>query len=135
MWRDTERDAVVTCIGHHLVNVLDQMGQRSSLGQFELMVLLAVMRIGDHAYGVPIARAIEHITGRNVARGSVNFALDRLEAKGLVSSTLGEPTAARGGRAKRYFHATARGVREVHDTRRTLTRLWEGLPQLEGLGT
>ena len=110
------------------------MKNRSSLGQFELMVLLAVMRISDDAYGVPIAREIENISGRGVARGSGYFALERLEAKGLVSSALGEPTAARGGRAKRYFHVTARGVREVRDTRRTLTRLWEGLPQLEGLG-
>jgi DNA-binding PadR family transcriptional regulator len=99
------------------------------------MVLLAVMRIGDNAYGVPIGREIENISGRGVARGSVYFALERLEAKGLVSSALGEPTAARGGRAKRYFHVTARGVREVRDARRTLTRLWEGLPQLEGLRT
>ena len=93
------------------------------------MVLLAVMRIGDAAYGMPIAREIENVSGRHVACGSVYFALERLEAKGLVSSALGEPTAAPGGRAKRYFRATAGGVREVHDARRTLTRLWEGMPR------
>ncbi len=108
------------------------MPKRSHLGNFELMVLLAVIRLGEHAYGVPISHAIEKITGREVALGSVYASLDRLEDKGYVRSSLGEPTAARGGRAKRYFRVTGRGVREARQTKHALTTLWHGLPELEG---
>jgi DNA-binding PadR family transcriptional regulator len=108
------------------------MANRESLGQFEFMVLLAVMRLGEDAYGVPIAREIEDTTGRGIAFGSVYFALDRLEEKGLVSSKLGEPTAERGGRAKRYFRVTGRGLRDAKDACRVLVKLWQGLPQIEG---
>ena len=76
------------------------------LGEFELMVLLALMRLGDDAYGVPISLEIEQRTGREVALGSVYAALDRMEEKGLVASRVGDPTAERGGRAKRYFRVT-----------------------------
>src|SRR6202162_1869094 len=108
------------------------MAKRGFLGGFELLVLLALIRLGDDAYGVPISEAIEESSGREVALGSVYITLDRLEAKGLVSSKLGEPTAARGGRAKTYFRVTARGLREVRQARRTLMRLGRGVPQLEG---
>lgn len=96
------------------------------------MVLLALIRLGDDAYGVPISDEIEASSGRSVSVGSVYITLDRLERKGLVSARLGEPTAERGGRAKTYFRATAKGLREVRLARRTLIRLWEGVPQLEG---
>ena len=96
------------------------------------MVLLALIRLGDDAYGVPISDAIEASCGRSVSVGSVYITLERLERKGLVSSRLGEPTAERGGRAKTYFHPTAKGLREVRLARRTLMRLWQGVPQLEG---
>src|SRR5947208_13672609 len=105
------------------------MPKREFLGGFELLVLLALMRLGDDAYGVPISDAIEESSGREVAIGSVYITLDRLEAKGLVSSKLGEPTAERGGRAKTYFHITANGLREVRQARRTLIKLWNGVPQ------
>lgn len=104
---------------------------RPFLGSFELMVLLAVIRLDDAAYGVTILRALEAGTGRDVGVGSIYAALDRLEAKGLVTSRLGDPTPERGGRAKRYFRATPDGVREARSTRETLTLLWQGLPQLE----
>src|SRR4051812_12894636 len=107
------------------------MARRNNLGQFEISVLLAVMRFGGGAYCVPLSRAIEDSTHCDGALGSVYFALERLETKGLLSSELGEPTAERGGRAKRYFRVTATGVREVRNARRALTKLWEGLPQLE----
>lgn len=94
--------------------------------------MLALMRLGGDAYGVPISREIEEQSGREVAFGSVYAALERLEQKGLVTSSLGEATPERGGRAKRYFHATAKGLREVRETQRTLTRLWKGLPDLKG---
>lgn len=105
---------------------------RDALGNFELMVLLAILRIGEDAYGVPIARELEDFSGRDVLLGSVYAALDRLETKGLVSSRAGDPTPERGGRAKKYFKVTAKGLREVRDTQRTLVRLWRGLPGLRG---
>ena len=105
---------------------------RSHLGEFELIVMLALLRLGENAYGVPIARAIEDGTGREVPLGSVYAALERLERKGLVASRLGEPTPERGGRAKRYFRVTGAGLRRVRATQKSLVALWQGLPQLEG---
>ncbi|HUA98931.1 MAG TPA: helix-turn-helix transcriptional regulator [Terracidiphilus sp.] len=105
------------------------MTDRSYLGEFELMILLAVIRLGDEAYGVPIARELESFRKRDVSVGSVYAALDRLQAKGLITSSLGEPTPERGGKAKRYFRVTKAGLKQVHDTRRVLTRLWQVLPE------
>jgi DNA-binding PadR family transcriptional regulator len=105
---------------------------RDYLTDFELMILLAVLRIGDDAYGVPIAREIEDTAGRSVILGAVYAALDRLEANGLVSSTIGDPTPERGGRAKRFFRVTPAGLRSVRQTQRALTKLWTGVPQLKG---
>src|SRR6267378_332940 len=108
------------------------MRKREFLGGFELLVLLALIRLGNDAYGVPISEAIEENSGREVAIGSVYITLERLEQKGLVSSRLGEPTAERGGRAKTYFKVTAKGLREVRQAQHTLVNLWKGVPQLEG---
>ena len=108
------------------------MAKREFLGGFELLVLLALIRLGEDAYGVPISEAIEHSSGREVSIGSVYITLDRLSEKGLVSSRLGEPTAERGGRAKTYFRITAKGLREVRQAQRTLTALWKGVPQFHG---
>jgi len=108
------------------------MAKREFLGGFELLVLLALIRLGDEAYGVPISEAIEDSSGKEVAMGSVYITLERLEQKGFVSSRLGEPTAERGGRAKTYFRITAKGLREVRQARRTLMNLWQGVPQLQG---
>jgi PadR family transcriptional regulator PadR len=105
---------------------------RAYLGEFELMVLLVVIRLGENAYGVPISREIEHRSGREAALGSVYAALERMEEKGLVTSRLGDPTAERGGRAKRFFSVTSQGLSEVRQTQRALTALWQGLPQLDG---
>ena len=104
------------------------MTDRSYLGEFELMILLAVIHLGDEAYGVPISRELERHRRRDVSVGSVYAALERLESKGLVTSTVGDPTPERGGKAKRYFCVTREGLRQVHATRRVLTRLWQGLP-------
>jgi PadR family transcriptional regulator PadR len=108
------------------------MRKREYLGNFELMVMLALIRLGENAYGVPISQELEDITGREVAVGSVYAALERLEDKGLVTSQLGEATPERGGRAKRYFRVSGKGLREVRDTRRSLVKLWKGIPELEG---
>ena len=108
------------------------MGHREFVGGFELLVLLALIRLGDEAYGVPIAEAIEASSKRSVAIGSVYITLERLQRKGFVTARLGEPTAARGGRAKTYFRISAKGLREVRRARQTLMTLWRGVPQLEG---
>jgi len=105
---------------------------RESVGHFELLVLLALLRHGDEAYGVPIARAIEHSTGKPVILASVYNTLERLEEKGLVGSTIGQPTPERGGRAKRYFSITAAGLKEVKAAKKALTVLWRGIPVHEG---
>jgi len=105
---------------------------RSYLGEFELMVMLVLIRLGEDAYGVPIGRAIEEASRREVALGSVYAALERLEEKGFVASSVGDPTPERGGRAKRYFRVTKAGMQQVRKTRQTLINLWRGLPQLDG---
>jgi DNA-binding PadR family transcriptional regulator len=116
----------------HLFTIVEQMNKSDYLGNFELMVMLALIRLGDAAYGVPISQEIEKRSGREVALGSVYAALERLERKGLIKSELGEPTAERGGRAKRHFQVTGLGLRQVRETQRTLTKLWQGLPELSG---
>ena len=105
---------------------------RHLLTDFELMILLATLRVGDAAYGVPIAAEIESTGGRRVVVAAVYTALDRLERNGLVSSTMGEPTPERGGRAKRFFQVTPQGMRAVKETQRALTALWRGVSQLKG---
>jgi PadR family transcriptional regulator, regulatory protein PadR len=108
------------------------MAKREFMGGFELLVLVALIKLGDEAYGVPISEAIEESSGRDVAIGSVYITLARLERKGFVSSRLGEATAERGGRAKTYFTISAKGLREVRRAQRTLMSLWQGVPQLHG---
>ena len=103
------------------------MRKREYLGQLELMVLLAVIRPSRDAYGVQICHEIAAKSGREVALASVYAALERLEHKGLVSSTLGEPTAERGGKARTYFSATPAGLKEARDAHATLLRLCDGL--------
>ena len=105
---------------------------RESLGHFELLVLLAFIRRGDEAYGVPIAREIELSTGKTVILASVYNTLERLEEKGLIRSDVGKPTPERGGRAKRYFSITKAGLREVSAAKKALTILWRGIPVHEG---
>lgn len=103
---------------------------RRLLTDFEIMILLAIMRVGDDAYGVTIAREIEQTAGRTVQLPAVYVALDRLEKQGLVRSWLGDATPQRGGRAKKHFGLTRAGVGSVQDTRDALTALWSQLPQL-----
>lgn len=105
--------------------------RRSLLTDFELMILLAILRVGEEAYGVQIAREIEATCGRRVLLGAAYAALDRLERNGLVSSTTGKPTPERGGRAKRFFRVTPRGVRAARETQQALVALWRDVPQLK----
>lgn len=108
------------------------MAGRGFLGGLELLVLLALIRLGDDAYGVPISHEIKQVSGREAALGSVYAALERLEEKGLVTSVMGDPTAERGGRAKRFFRITEQGLRDVRATQKALTSLWSGIPKLGG---
>lgn len=108
------------------------MKDTSSLSNFELMVMLAIIRIGEGAYGVSISDEIEAATGSEVLLGSVYDALRRLEEKEMITSALGEATPERGGRAKRNYRPTSRGMRTTRGTQRSLIRLWYGIPQLKG---
>jgi PadR family transcriptional regulator PadR len=110
------------------------MTDRSYLGEFELMILLAILHLGDQAYGVPISRELERHRGREVSIGSVYASLERLETKGLIASSLGDPTPERGGKAKRYFRVSREGMRQVNETRRVLISLWKQVPQWKGEG-
>src|SRR6266850_1562119 len=105
---------------------------RRHLTDFELMILLAILRIGEDAYGVPIAREIEQTGRRRVLVAAIYTALDRLEDNGLVASCHGDPTPERGGRAKRFFTVTTKGLKAVKETQRAFTALWSGIPQLKG---
>jgi DNA-binding PadR family transcriptional regulator len=105
---------------------------RESLGEFEQLVLLAILRLGSDAYGVTIVNEIQARTGRSVARAAVYIALRRMQGKGLVSSRMADPTPERGGRAKRYFNVEAAGMELVKESRRALVSMWEDLdPILE----
>jgi DNA-binding PadR family transcriptional regulator len=98
-----------------------------SLGQLEHLVLLAIARLGAESYGVTIVNELQAHARRPVLRPSVYLALRRLEARGLIRSTLGEPEARRGGRARRHFEATAAGLRVLRESQRVLTSLWTGV--------
>ncbi len=100
-----------------------------NLGEFEHIVLLAILRLGDDAYAIPIREEIEARTGRSVARGALYTALERLETKRCLRSRLGEPLPERGGRARRYFTVTAAGLASIRSSRRSLLRLWQGLEE------
>ena len=98
-----------------------------NLGEFEHMVLLAIMRLGDDAYAVPVREEIVRCTGRDVSRGSIYITLDRLETKGYLRSRLADPTPERGGRAKRYYVLRPRAIDALKESRRALVALWRGL--------
>lgn len=93
----------------------------------EQQMLLVVWRLGDDAYGVTIRDELERTAGRSITAGAVYTTLVRLEQKGWLSSSMGDPTPARGGKAKRFFHITPAGVAAVEDARAVLDRLWQGL--------
>ena len=95
-------------------------------------MLLAILRLQDRAYAVPLREEIQARTGRRVARGALYTALDRLEQKRCLRSRMSEPMAERGGRSRRYFTVTAAGMAAIRASRQTLLRLWSGLErQLE----
>lgn len=97
------------------------------LGEFEHIVILALLRLADQAYGVTVRREIEERTGREVSVGAIYATLGRLENKGYVSSRLGDPTPERGGRSKRFFLVTSKGVAAVSRTQRAIQKMNKGL--------
>jgi PadR family transcriptional regulator len=103
-----------------------------NLGEFEEVVLLAVLRLEDEAYAIPIREEIRRRAHRRVARGALYTALDRLEEKGLLTSRMSDPRPERGGRSRRYFKATARALTALRASRRARLGLWQGLETLLG---
>ncbi len=103
------------------------MSDRDYLGEFEHIIILALLRLEDRAYGVTVRQEIQHRIQREVSIGAVYATLDRLEAKGYVKSRRGDPTPERGGRSKRFFRVTASGVAALSRTHRALQSMTEGL--------
>lgn len=103
------------------------MGKGNYLGEFEQIVFLALVRLREKAYGMPIRQEIEKRTGRNVSIGAVYTTLERLEKKGYVSSRLGEATPERGGRAKKFFDIKAPGLKAFNESRKMVAKMVEGL--------
>jgi DNA-binding PadR family transcriptional regulator len=96
------------------------------------MLLLAVLRLGEQAYGVAIRRELLARAQKDVAIGAIYTGLERMERKGLVESRLGEPTAERGGRAKRFYRLTAGGLKNLNESQRAIRGLMAGLNLAEG---
>ena len=97
---------------------------RVDLGDTEHLVLLAILRLGSDAYGIPILDEVSAQSGREVSRATVYVALKRLEQKGLVSSRLGDSTPERGGRAKRFFKVKPAGMKALRESRQMFLNLW-----------
>jgi PadR family transcriptional regulator, regulatory protein PadR len=110
-----------------LFYIIKQMKRGQLLGSLEYIILLALMRLDEEAHGMIVRREIEERTGRNISIGAVYATLERLEAKGYVSSFTGEPTPERGGRAKRLFRVEAAGKRALQISVQTIRRLTDGL--------
>jgi DNA-binding PadR family transcriptional regulator len=100
------------------------------LGELEHLLLLAILQCGDEAYTVAIRRVLAERSGRRITRGALYTSLDRLEAKGLVASELGEPLAVRGGRSRRYFTVTRTGLAALRHARAAVAGLSRGIESL-----
>ena len=103
------------------------MGKADHLGEFEQLALLAVLRLGDEAYGARIQKELEATAGREASISAIYITLTRLQDKGLVTSWLGEPTDGRGGKARRFFRAQPAGMAALNESRSTLLSMWDGL--------
>ncbi|HVA34257.1 MAG TPA: hypothetical protein VNG31_08925 [Candidatus Baltobacteraceae bacterium] len=113
-------------MGYIIYNA-NNMAKGDYLGEFEQIVLLTVLRLGEGAYGALIRAEIERITDRSPAIGAIHATLDRLERKRLISSWMGEPTPERGGKAKRHFRIERSGILALKDALKTLERLRAGV--------
>jgi PadR family transcriptional regulator len=110
-----------------ICSTLQKYMGRDHLGEFEQIVLLAVLRLGKNAYGVPVRRQIATRTGREATIGALYSTLDRLEAKGYVHSWFAGAAPERGGRSRRYFEVTAAGVEALRQSKEMMTRMWSGV--------
>jgi|SRR5579871_1443803 len=108
------------------------MTRADSLGQFEQLVLTAILTLYDEAYGVTIHAKVQELSPKPVSLGAVYVTLDRLEDKGLISSWLTEPTSERGGRAKRCYRLEALGERALEESAATAKRVWDSLVEIWG---
>ena len=108
------------------------MGRHQAVGQFEFLVLIAVLSLKGDGYAVPIRESIEAQSQRPVARGALYTTLARLEEKGLLRSSLGDPTPVRGGRPKRYYEATPAGLEALRSAHAELITPWRGVARLLG---
>ena len=106
------------------------MGKKKHAGELEQMVLLAVLRLGEDAYGGRIRKELEERAERGVARGALYVTVDRLVEKGLLNARMGDSTPGRGGRRRRYLALTPEGLVAIQRSRRTWMRMWEGLDAL-----
>lgn len=97
------------------------------LGEFEQMVLLAILHVEGEAYGVPIMEEIERRTGRSVSRAAVYVTLRRLEKRGLLTSWMSEPTGERGGKGRRCVQVEPEGLEQLREARRAMNRMWDDL--------
>ena len=100
---------------------------RQSLGEFEHLIMLAIVRAGPDAYGVSIIEEVEANTGRSVSQAAAYLTLRRLDEKGWVKSKLADPTPERGGRAKRYYALKPAGIERLKESRATLLTMWDGI--------
>lgn len=104
---------------------------QKSLGEFEQVVMLALVKLGDNAYGAAIRAFLHESISRDVALGALYATLERMEKKGLVSSELGESTAQRGGRPKRFFAVTGQGKQALISAKQAMDTLWQGISMAE----
>jgi len=102
---------------------------RGSLGEFEKLVMLALLHLGENAYGATIVQELEARTGRVASAGAVYVALRRLEQKDLVASRLGEPSPRRGGRPKRFFTVTGEGLEALRRAQEDWAAMTKGLDE------
>ena len=103
-----------------------------TLGEFEQIVMLALLRLGSDAYGAAVCAEIEKRSGRGVSVSAVHTTLDRLEQKGLVRSRVGDPTPQRGGKRKRHFEVAALGMKALQASYRSIRNMADGLEDLLG---
>ncbi|MDE3165269.1 MAG: helix-turn-helix transcriptional regulator [Acidobacteriota bacterium] len=109
------------------------MARADSLGQFEQLVLAAILALRDEAYGVTIHGKVQELAApRAVSLGAVYVTLDRLEDKGLIASRLSDPTPERGGRARRYYRLEAVGEQALQESVETARRIWEAIAEIWG---
>ena len=99
------------------------------MGEFEELTLLAVRALGDHTYAVPVQQFVEESTGSDISIGAIYAALSRLEAKDFVRSSMGEPTARRGGKPKRLYNVTPLGLRIARELHRMRERIWNTIAE------